>query len=374
MFVYIFTSFLVLFFFKLEVISRNRNLNKLLFLVASFVVAFILVFRGDNVGGDTIHYCRFFDGKGSGYGTIDNPDYLIDLGFIWYCKFLRFFSSNRAFFLIITSLVTIMPFLYIIYRDSKYKLLPLCFYMLSFNLLTLSQTALRQNVSLSLLFVVYIIFTSKNINGVAKYLVILTLTIFAFYCHSTSIVSVFMAIIVYFIPLRRWSTLLILFVVLGLMILRIDITGYVFSIFYDNSNVTDMTHYITGYADDINENKFSLMSLLQILMLASVAFLCSDKLYYDKNRYNFIMKCFFIGGAITVMGNGFVLICRIVYFLTFLGATISIDNYNGRKMLIPRLGLYLCLIALFFYQILYLSTQKSAIIHDHMIPYSFIFE
>lgn len=374
MFVYIFTSFLVLFFFKLEVISRNRNLNKLLFLVASFVVAFILVFRGDNVGGDTIHYCRFFDGKGSGYGTIDNPDYLIDLGFIWYCKFLRFFSSNRAFFLIITSLVTIMPFLYIIYRDSKYKLLPLCFYMLSFNLLTLSQTALRQNVSLSLLFVVYIIFTSKNINGVAKYLVILTLTIFAFYCHSTSIVSVFMAIIVYFIPLRRWSTLLILFVVLGLMILRIDITGYVFSIFYDNSNVTDMTHYITGYADDINENKFSLMSLLQILMLASVAFLCSDKLYYDKNRYNFIMKCFFIGGAITVMGNGFVLICRIVYFLTFLGATISIDNYNGRKMLIPRLGLYLCLIALFFYQFLYLSTQKSAIIHDHMIPYSFIFE
>ena len=344
-------------------------------MAAMFLVAFILVFRGENVGGDTIHYCRFYDGHGSsGYGTISNYHYLLDVGFVWLCKFLRLFSDERWFFLITTSLLTIIPFLYIVYRDSNSKLLPLCFYMLSFNLLTLSQTAIRQNISIALLLIVFIILTSKNIKGIFKYAIVICFIICSFFLHSTSILSVLLALVVYFIPLRRWSTLLMLGIVLTIMVLKIDITGFVYELVSKNVKISGMTHYISGYAYAIKENKFSLMSLLQISLLTTSALLCSNRIFKGKDRKNFIMKCFFFGGAITIIGNGFVLICRIVYLLTFLGITISLDDYNKKNKLLPRIGFLLCLFSLFIYQILYLSTQRSAVIHDHMIPYNFIFE
>lgn len=90
MLVYAFVIFLVYLLFFVEIYRYSAVKSKRLFYIGAFLVTFILAFRGNNVGGDMIEYCYFFDGRGTiEYGTIDDPSDGFGIGFVFFSRFLR---------------------------------------------------------------------------------------------------------------------------------------------------------------------------------------------------------------------------------------------------------------------------------------------
>ena len=147
------------------ILEQNSNLQtrKVLFYVASFIVVSLLAFRGNDVGGDTISYCGYFSGSGGLYGTFEQND-TFEIGFRVLCWLLMFVSRSDFWFILTTSLITLLPFIYLINRDCKSsKILPLCLYMNVWGILSVTQTAIRQNISVSLFVIAYIIYTTKSI-------------------------------------------------------------------------------------------------------------------------------------------------------------------------------------------------------------------
>ena len=116
----------LLFLFLIEQKGISDKADKRLFLIASLFVFFVMAFRGENVGGDFLEYCHFWEGKDDAYGTWKEPNVLLmyEPGLSWLCHFLHIFNDGDPFFFIFcTSAIILFPFFYIVCRDCKFRIL-----------------------------------------------------------------------------------------------------------------------------------------------------------------------------------------------------------------------------------------------------------
>ncbi len=374
MFVYIFVFLIVFLFFLIEQNVNNKRYKKSLFLIGSIAVTFILAFRGDNVGGDTIAYCRFFDGKGSGYGTVNNPDPDIDLGFVWFSRFLRLFGQSRFLFLFITSLITLLPWLYLIWRDCKYKLLPLCIYMTGFNLLILSQTSIRQNISVSLILIAYILLTSNSLRKRWKLLFVPIVVLYSLLCHKTSVITIPLVLIAYLIPISKKTSIIVLTASLLIGYIISDIANLLLEQFYFIFSSNEFADHLTGYYGQTQyESQAGLILLVDYFIVVSIL-LMSPAMSFKQNIKNLPIKCLVWGSVLTFLGNGFVLICRIVLLPIVLGFITSPVYLTKKKYFLLRMALISCILVYEVYMIRFLCDPNASVETNHMLPYKFIFE
>jgi len=377
MFVYFFVIFVLYFLFFMEIMGYNEKKSRMLFYIGAILVTFILAFRGDNVGGDTMEYCDYFEGKWGPYGTVDDPNPEFGVGFVFFSQLLSFlFGPSRFVFIFITSILTIVPFLYIVWRDSKYKLMPLCLYMTCFFLLSLSQTCIRQNVSLFFLFMLYILLTGKYGSSKWMYLGTPIMLVCSVLCHTTSVLTILLALFVFLVPLNRLTSGLLVVISAVFMLTMPNFTNvlldrffFYFSIFEDVQHFTDYA-FVSGM-----ERKSGFVSIFTMTIFICVYLrICSVKQLCNESLRSFPLKCLVWGVVFTFLLSGFQLGVRIVLFLTFMGITASPWELTKINKIIFTVSTITIMFFFAYNQIKYLAFSKSAITYDQLVPYNFIFE
>ena len=147
-------SFVLSFTIVASIISqliKNKSLNNLLFFISISLIASIIMFRDKSIGVDTIAYYDYFKNPAAGYWfgeQIKEPLYR------WYQLGFKGIWDNAYAYISITSLITLLPIIYLFKNYSLNKSLS------SFLFLTVGTTtlclliylaAVRQCLMLSLL-------------------------------------------------------------------------------------------------------------------------------------------------------------------------------------------------------------------------------
>ena len=364
MHIYSIVSIILLLMFILEQNSSLRVKNRL-FYIACFIVVSLLAFRGNDVGGDTIDYCGYFSGKGGTYGTFELND-TFEIGFRVICWILIQVSRNDFS----TSLMTILPFIYLINRDCKSsKILPLCLYMNVWAILSVTQTAIRQNISVSFFILAYIIYTSNEVNLKKKIISVVLLLVCGFFTHTSSLVALPLVVIATLMPFNKRTAYIITLGSFALVMAFKNLFADIFNLF--NSlmlNVEMASHMLDVYYEN---DRYALDSEVSFNRLGPATLLvCLLWMSDDIDMKSPYLKFLVVGGALYNIGATFPMISRTVYALLFLGIIYTPSNINKYKTKLS--GILLILLIAFFIrnQIVYLKPHQE----DRMLPYTFIWE
>lgn len=358
-------------FYLLFLIEQNSNSSKFrgkLFYVAAFISVALLAFRGIDVGGDTLHYCGYFTGKGGMYGTYEMNDSL-ELGFRIICSLLMLISRSEFWFILSTSLITMIPFIYLIHRDCKYsKVLPLALYMTVWGILSVTQTAVRQNMAVSLMFLAYIIYTSEFRNEKLKYGCIIIVLTSAFFTHTSSLVAIPLLTGCMFLTLTRKKALTIVIGTFVVSLLVTNLFGSIFEYFTNLMGGLEMASRMVGYygneryalANEISFNRLGPTTLLVCLLIT---------LSKEEDMKSFYIRFLVIGSSLFNIGASFPMISRATYPLLFLGILYNPSGLSRRKN-IWKFLILLALMAFFIKKQLAWAPNDG----DKMLPYTFIWE
>ena len=369
MHIYSIVSIILLLMFILEQNSSLR-IRKMLFYIASFIVVSLLAFRGNDVGGDTINYCGYFSGKGGTYGTFELND-TFEIGFRVVCWILMQISRNDFWFLFSTSLITMIPFIYLINRDCKSsKILPLCLYMNVWGIISVTQTAIRQNISVTFFIIAYIIYTSNEVNLKKKIISVVLLLVCGFFTHTSSLVALPLVVCATLMPLNKKLAYIITIGSFALVMVFKNLFSDIFDIF--NSlmlNVEFASHMLDVYYENDRyslDSEVSFNRLAPATLLVCILIRMSD----DKDMKSPYLKFLVLGGALYNIGATFPMIFRTLYALLFLGIIYTPSNISKYKSKLS--GVLLILLIAFFIrnQVAYLKPNQD----DHMLPYTFIWE
>lgn len=370
MHIYVVISIVMLLLFLVEQKTKNSKLRMVLFYLASFLVVGLLAFRGNDVGGDTIHYCGYFTGKGGYYGIWETNDGF-EAGFVWLCGLLMQISRTDFCLIFFTSLITILPFVYLIWRDCKSsKILPLCLYMTTWGILSVTQTALRQNLSVSLLFIAYIFYTNKGIKNKYKYLVVGLSLWGSFISHTSSLVALPLMLGCTFVRFNKKTAYIL------------TIGSFLFVMFFKNvfSSIFDMFNQImagvemashmldtyyrsAGYSLDseISFNRLAPATLLVVLLI---------RMSSDDDMKSHYLKFLVIGASLYNIGASFPMIFRTVYPLLFMGILFAPMGLSFGKNNLSKALLFLLITFFIRNQAVYMNPGTD----DRMLPYMFIWE
>lgn len=370
MHIYVVISIVMLLLFFMEQSTKNNKLRMALFYVASFLAIGLLAFRGNDVGGDTISYCGYFTGKGGLYGIWETND-SFETGFIWLCGLLMKISRTDFCLIFFTSLITMFPFVYLIWRDCKSsKILPLCLYMTIWGILSVTQTALRQNLSVSLLFLAYIFYTSEGIKNKYKYLLIGLSLWGSFISHTSSLVALPLMIGCTFIRLNKKTAYILTIGSFVVVMVFKNIFSSIFDVFNQMMMGVEMaSHMLDTYYGNV---RYSLDSEISFNRLAPATLLVVllIKMSTEEDMKSHYLKFLVIGASLYNIGASFPMIFRTVYALLFMGILFVPIGLSVSKKRIYKILLVLLIVFFIRNQAVYMKPGSD----DRMLPYMFIWE
>lgn len=333
----------------------------------------MFAFRGDNVGGDTIEYCRFFEGKNSStYGLLKFNDN-IEIGFRWICMVLRKVSISRFWFIFSTSLLSLIPFVLIV---KKYSIFPNLsyLYIICSNwciMVICIETHIRQNIATAFLMMsVYLFLSGKKQK---KTLLMCVGFIIASILTHTSIYLILpFLILLYFIPLTKTISYCL---IVGACIVTLFFTD-IFTSLFTNVMILispyDVFENLTRYMDS---EKYGLSGQAGLISnFIPIAMWALINIYYsnEDELNNIFMKCMVFGTSFTIMGSSFGLSFRMMYTFLLLGYCYIPVVYkrNLRAVLINFIPLLMMLYRI--WGAVLNPMQYNA--ESHWLPYQFIFE
>ena len=366
--IYFTVSVLLVLLLILDLDTKNKRDKNALFSIGTILVVGLLAFRGTYIGGDTPAYCGYFSGKGGWYGTLEDND-SFEPGFRLFCYALSIISRSEFWFLFVTSLVTMFPFIYLVKRDTQgSKMLPLCQYMLLWGILSITQTAIRQNLSVAFLMIAYILWTTPTLKKKTKYISTSFFVILGLFSHNSGIVAFILYLICKKIILTKKSSLLI---ILTSFILSLSLKNLFYNIFkyiYIILGQLEATqkffdiYYLNGYdfSDEVSFNR-----LFPLAIFALILILMSNKQEMHSEYY----KMFVIGSGLFLFGVSFPMMFRSVYPIMFMGIIFCPSVIKIARFAKMKIGVMLILM-FFCYQKLKIEFGTSS----QMAPYTFIWE
>lgn len=359
----------LLLLFLIEQVVKEDKIRQNLFYLGGFICLFILAFRSNDVGGDTYNYTGYFIGKVRGYYSTYELNDDFEIGFRWICGLLMKISRTELWFLVSTSIITLAPFLYLINRDCKTsKILPLILYMSGWSILSVTQTAIRQNVAISFLMLAYIIYTEPNIKNKYKWIICVASIAMCLITHNTGFTALALVLGAYFIKLNKKVSYIIVIAILIIGVLAKNVFVSLFNDFYNLMSAFKFAEKMIGYYENSQysldtyvsfgtQGPYTLLVLLYIYMSSKED--CKSLSY----------KCLVLGGTLYNVGASFPMMFRAVYPLLFIGIIFVPSDLNKRKSLIPKLILFALLI--FFTNAVNNFPENQ---DDHQLPYNFIWQ
>lgn len=337
---FIFIVLLILLFVVSRVGLKKRGLW-----IWTFILAFILGFRGSSVGDDTERYIKYY------YGT----DFALGVGYMepgwtYISTYFRNIGFSAYFFHFLIALVTLSCFTYVISKEDDKKvrgqalffLYTLGFYLYMFN-------GMRQFLAIGICFVAfYVITKGKNILGIL-------LILFSSLFHTSALVALsFVFVKRLKLTIVNSIMMFIASLVMGVFILR----GV-------------MSVLAGGYAHIIDEHGFrtSMSFVFFVCITTCVLFLwLIDKKPMLKD--NIWMKLFFVS---IIVQN---VLCQVVYGprIVFYFSTAQIIAlaivYKETKDSLVRMVIYLYAFVTFFRYLIPELYRKD----ESLLPYYMTFQ
>lgn len=375
---------MLLILFLIEQKGVSEDGSKRLFYISAFLTFFIMAFRGDNVGADMIEYVHFWQGKDDLYGTWDNPTLSLayEPGLSWFCYFLHIFNDGDAWiFIFLTSCITFVPFLYLVWRDAEYKVLPILFYTILWGLLDISYAGVRQVMGVGLCISAFIVWRRHFDYRGVKILLIVLLLGFALTFHT----SVYFTIPFYILFLLLKNTnikicviTLILSLVFGIVFAKIapylfDIVG---SFFTSVEILFRLNHYFEGNGID-DGLKNTVIGMKQILTVIAVCIIVSLSRKEKNNK--FYINCLTVGCSMFNIFVSFPNTARFLYPFLLLGIIASPSKIRFQKHKILKLFFILIIVVLSIHEIQtielgYIDKKSDYYVFNQMFPYNFVWE
>lgn len=351
-----------------DLTTNNKREKNLFFFLGTIFVVGLLAFRGTYIGGDTPAYCGYFSGKGGWYGTLEDND-TFEIGFRLFCHALSKVSRSEFWFLFVTSLITMVPFIYLIKRDTQgSKILPLCQYMLLWGILSITQTAIRQNLSVACLMIAYILWTTPIKKLRNKYISTLLFIICGLMLHNSGTIALILYFICNSISLTKKKALLLIFCSFIISLCLNDFFYNIFNLIYivigqfEATQIFFDRYYLNGYdfSDEVSFNR-----LFPLTVFVSLMTLISNK----QELCSIYCKMLIIGSCLFILGMSFPMMFRSVYPIMFMGIvfcpiSIRIPQYSKMKIGVIFIFIFFC------YQKLKIEYGTSS----QMAPYTFIWE
>lgn len=367
--IYAIVIIVLLLLFLIEQVVKEDKIRQNLFYIGGFVCLFILAFRSNDVGGDTYNYTGYFIGKARGYYSTYELNDDFEIGFRWICGLLMKISRTELWFLVSTSIITLAPFLYLINRDCKTsKILPLILYMSGWSILSVTQTAIRQNVAISFLMLAYIIYTEPNIKNKYKWIIVVASIAMCLITHNTGITALVLVLGAYFIKLNKKASYTIVVASLIISVLMKNVFVSLFDAFYNLMSTVEFAEKMTGYYDNA---KYSLDTYVSFGTQGPYTLLVLLYIYMSSKEdcKSLHYKCLIWGEALYNVGAHFPMMFRVVYPLLFIGIIFVPSNLNIRKSFIPKSILFALLVFLTI-AVNHIPLYQD----DHLLPYNFIWQ
>ena len=367
--------YLILIFEAFQYYKSRQKSN----LTISIAVAFVFVaFRAPVVGADTWNYVRYLTGERYFYN--DDPRELEFL-FIWYRTIVNDITDSRLVVMLINTIVSFTPVLYLI---KKYSLnaslsLLLFFYLGCTNLYFVG---LRQILGFSFILwaLLYIQYTSDNKEKKMKILYTMGILLFAitiaYNFHTSNIIYGVIIICAIFIPLKSKFVALMIIggsAVIGLVLSLFDVLS-----FFNYLYLADLesTERLSGYL--LNEDMkdvVPLFLLFRLTFLSSFTIICID----EKKVNHLFTKLFVFGVVVFNLLYSVPMIDRFLPIFLLFGCVVFTwifgENYIKHKEMRFRTNLICVLIVLYLTRSAFIGLNiwdpKS---EDRMHPYYFFFQ
>lgn len=368
-YIFLIFFFLILFFFEL----KNPRDKTFIYWLGTFVFIALFALRGDNVGGDTLNYCLYFEGNSSSaYGTLKNNDDM-EIGFRGICMFLQCISHSRFWFIFSTSLLSLVPFVMLV---KKYNIFPSLayLYIICSNwciMVVCIETHIRQNIATGILMLALYIFMSNDKSKKKNALVIL-LVLLSLITHTSMYLILPLLFVIYFVPFSKRGSIL---VVIGSCIVTLFLTNFFADLFANLMLLIspyEVFEHITRYADS---EKYGLSNKAILFSeIAPVALFALINIYYATKveLNNIFMKSLVVGTSVTIMASTFGMSFRMMYALLLLGyCYVPIAYKTNRKALFLNFVPLVWLLYRLWGAVLNPASYNS---ESHYLPYMFIFE
>ena len=364
---------LIILLFCLFIIERNNNNKKVTFWVSTLLVVGLFALRGDNVGGDTLEYCKYFEGADSStYGSLKNNND-IEIGFREICRFLQLISTSRFWFIFSTSLISLIPFVCIVRKYSNSPCLSY-FYVICSNfciMVVCIETHIRQNLATAFIMFALYLFLNQKITK-KRLIIIVSLMICGILTHTSIYLILPLIIILYLIPLsRKVAISVIVFSCVVTVLFTKEFSQYFMAI------MTLLTPYetfdnITRY---LESDKYGLSGQVGIIThFLPVAFWAIVNIYYatEEEIKNIFMKCLVFGTAFTIMASSFGMSFRMFYALQLLGICfVPLAIISNKKAMYLN---FLPMLYLLYRILVGVMDPENYNSDSHYLPYTFIFE
>lgn len=374
--IYIVTIFALLALFIIEYNKKSIKTKRRVFWISTAIFFFLLAFRGNNVGGDTYEYCKFYLGKiSSTYGMLYNPFSQIEIGFIWFCKlFNPIFTSSFAF-IFLSSLFSTFPFFLLVKKYSAYPSLSY-FYVMCSNFMVMVvnlQTNLRQDIAIGYILLSIYLLLDNQINKKRLVLIVCLLTL-SFLTHKSIYLILPFGLLIWFIPFnRKISLLLIVASVVASVFYTSGIETIVMNLF--SMSFFDSNEMLTQIANYVDNDKYGLTGKAgQLIVLLPSTFWAVYNVYFasEEEMKNIFMKSIVIACVFINLGSSFPLSFRMVFAFQIL-SVIYIPKricINTKLMVFNLLALSWIMYRLF----VMVSTPSFYNNENHLLPYKFIWE
>lgn len=202
----------------LFLIGFKTKEKKLYFFLCALCMFLLVALRGYSVGTDTQNYLRFFGDEIITHMT--EP--------LWevYMLFVRSLTDNGQIFLAVTAALTLVPFFFLMKKQSSYALLSLfVFFILPTDQgFIFTMSGMRQALAATI--VMFEFYACEK----RRWIMMALLAVAAFCVHNSSLIALVGLLIMSFVKIKR-KTIIVLFVVSVLLMLVSISVADVFSLF-----------------------------------------------------------------------------------------------------------------------------------------------
>jgi len=354
----------------IELGLKNTKTSKYLFFIGAIILILFIGLRSVNVGPDTIGYVAFFEGVSNGYGTYENPNPDIEIGIVYFARFIRLISTDYWVWLMFTTILTIGPFLYLVNIGSKVRMIPLLLVIVNtYGILYLAMASMRQNLSLGFILLAFIVYYMSNVPKRKKIIVTITLILIAMLFHQAAILVLPFMLLCNVVSFKRNIVILMLVasIVLGLII-----SDYAYSIFQTLNFVTSIWGYSDRYFDygkDAFATNTSFFYLAPVTLFVISYVLCCE----EKEMKEVRLKYLILGCILFNLGSSLSVIMRVVYPLTMIGITYVPMNFIKKRKTIWQ---FFTILMLIVFVILSFKNYSRMTTYDNngIYPYTFFWE
>lgn len=289
-------TYVVFYVFMLLMVIRNKP-NGIYWKVGAVVMTLFLALRSTETGTDLPSYIQLWhDPTLSNYNNGKT-----DIGFTILLSFFRLFGSSDEYFIVFTSLLSMVGPLYLIYKYSNYKADSLLFFAITGTAFIFYQyyfTIVRQSIALSFVFIgLSLYFDNENSNKhtlIKHRLWALALFLVAVSIHGASAFIIPFILIMSFFKLRRKSGIIILIITYLFGASGIFRLSSLFSIVdVEGTELSNYQDYLSGAVGFGQTNHVGILNFLSLpltLLMAVILWFHNEN---DVN--NWLVKWLFIG-------------------------------------------------------------------------------